>query len=167
MKYIFAGLVVVLSFSLFSENNLTTNERITNSIESKILNINNTEVELDYITEMLDFLDSKENYSSEQIKAIKLLSLLNFEAMTFHNNEVELLKIAKNIFSPSMCGAYFFQDDFLRALNETNQYFIQSEDDLNKLKSAFSKMESLFLIEAQKQFSQSNIDFEELCKTKK
>lgn len=167
MKYILTCLFLFLSLSLFSENPLTKNQKIANSIENKIEMINKETVDLTYISQMLNFLDSKENYSIEQKKTIKILSLLNFEAMTFYDNEDELLKIAKNIFRPSMCGAYFFKDDFLRALNETNQFFIKSEQNINELKLAFQTMEKLFLIEAQKELSKSDVDFEELCRVKK
>lgn len=167
MKYIFISLVFLLSFNIFSKNiDLTKNEKLAISLENKIQKINQNNLDLSNIKEMLDFVDKKENYSEEQIKVIKILSILNFEAMIFYDNEKELLNIAKKIFRPSMCGAYFFKDDFIRALNETNQFFIKNENDMNNLISSFKKMEDLFLLEAHKRISKIEVDFTEICSIK-
>tara|TARA_Y100000588_G_scaffold176632_1_gene190648 strand:+ start:13491 stop:13985 length:495 start_codon:yes stop_codon:yes gene_type:complete len=163
MKYIII-LCLFFSVNIFSQE-LTKNERISIAFKNKVEKLSDNSVNSDNIKEMLDYIDQKENYTEQQIKALKILSLLNFEAMNFIDNEEELFKIAEKIFQPSLCGAYYFRNDFLRALSEVSQFYISSEDDMNKLKNSFTKMEKLYLNEAHKKFEQSGMDFEEFCST--
>lgn len=161
MKYIII-LCLFFSFNIFSKE-LTQNERISISLKNKVEKLTDNTVDSNKIKEMLDFIDKKENYSKEQVKVLKMLSLLNFEAMNFENNKKELKNIAEKVFQPSLCGAYYFRNDFLRALNEVNQFYIFNEEDMNKLKNSFVIMQDLYLNEAHEEFEKSGIDFEEFC----
>ncbi len=161
MKYIMI-LSLFFSFNIFSQE-LTKNEKISIAFKNKIEKLTDNSINSDNIKEMLDYIDQKENYTDKQIKVLKILSLLNFEAINFIDNEEELFKIAEKIFQPSLCGAYYFRNDFLRALNETSQFYISSEEDMNKLKKSFTKMEKLYLNDAHREFENSGIEFEEFC----
>lgn len=162
MRYITILIFLFFSFNIFSQE-VTKNERISISVKNKIEKLTDNKVDSNNIKNMLDFLDNKENYSEEQIKILKILSLLNFEAMHFENNEKQLIEIAEKVFKPSLCGAYYFRNDFLRALQEVSQFYIFNENDMNKLKSSFSKMQDLYLNNAHEEFEKMDVDFKEMC----
>jgi len=79
------------------------------------------------------------------------------------NNEEELIKIAKYIFPLSMCGAYQFREDFTRAIGEVNFIYIKDQQEQKDLMTAFTKMNTLYLEKAQKEFNPDAIFFKENC----
>jgi len=158
-KFFIPILISLFSLNIHAETiKYPTNDKIT-----KVFSKSLSEDQKSVINDILIFVDTKEFFSDYKKHLIKHLSTLNYKAMLNVNNEEELIKIAKYIFPLSMCGAYQFREDFTRAIGEVNFIYIKDQQEQKDLMTAFTKMNTLYLEKAQKEFNPDAIFFKENC----
>lgn len=163
IKVIFFSLFLCigLNASILEEKKYPSNE-IIKKVFVKQTNINNEDV-LVKLDAALNYIDDQNFLNNYKKHLLKNLVMLNYQAFLLNEDKDKLIKIAEYLFPTSMCAAYQFQDDLIRQINNTSQFFIKNNEEAKILESSFLYMQEKYLNEAQQQFQPEESFFIENC----